>query len=79
MNVHEPDCECWACHHGVVLEPAQGMTWCEGSGQLGLRVDQRWLRCPVCEWVGFRTTKGQIKPVGRHQRPAIDGQLSLLP
>lgn len=76
---HPPDCECHYCHHGVrPPEPAQGWEWCEGSDQLGLRVDQKWLRCPVCKWVGFRTTKGQIQPVQRHQRPSIDGQLSLL-
>jgi len=59
-------------------DAAQGWEWCEGSGLLGLVVDDRWLRCPTCKWVGFRTSKGQRKPVGRHQRPSIDGQLSLL-
>ena len=57
--------------------PAQGWQFCEGAGELGVVVSERWLRCPVCRWVGFDTRKGQVKALPQHQRPSVAGQGSL--
>ena len=56
------------------MTPAQGWEWCPGQGQQGVPVDEKWWKCPTCEWVGWPSRR-TIITITRHQRPITTQQM----